>query len=106
MSAAYVPTYTVTLSQEQMLSLGLAIKSTLDRYAAEAPFFIIAEAPPTSHIGVLREMSENIEAAMLGNRRGGKNLFDMRMVCAMGVCPFCNAGTGGLRPLSPQHECN
>lgn len=72
--------YDVTLTDEQMCSLALAIRDRLEQYRREPPHFTIEDAPATSHIGKLRELSGFIDAIRLGNRQGGKNTFNLRMV--------------------------
>ena len=77
MSRQYVPTYVGTLTEQQMTSLSVALKHLLKAYAAQG--FDAADAPATSHIGVLRDLNQNVDAIRLGNRRGGHNPFDIVM---------------------------
>jgi hypothetical protein len=77
MTRQYVPTYTGTLTEEQMLSLTLALDASLKAYAAQG--FDTATAPANSHIGTLRDLLENFRAIRIGNRRGGKTEFDIVM---------------------------
>jgi hypothetical protein len=80
MTRQYVPTYTGTLTEAQMRSLTVALESTLRAYEAQG--FNLASAHPDSHIGTLRDLQRNFQAIRLGNRRGGKTEFDIRMVAA------------------------
>jgi hypothetical protein len=73
----YVPTYTGTLSDSQMISLVLAVRHSLEDYTAQG--FNVASAPAGSHIGRLRDLGENFEAIRLGNRRGGRTEFNIVM---------------------------
>lgn len=77
MTKQYSPTYTGTLTEAQMRSLALALKHSLEAYKAQG--YDIAACPAGSHIGTLRDLSENVEAIRLGNRRGGKTEFDIVM---------------------------
>jgi hypothetical protein len=64
---AYVPTYVGTLTKAQMTSLSVALQDSLEAYAAQG--FDAADAPATSHLGVLRDLYQNVCATRLGNRR-------------------------------------
>ena len=78
MQDKYIPTYKSTLSDQQMVSLTLAVDAALKAYVVQG--FTIDDAHSDSHIGTLRDLLENLRAIRCGNRRGGKNPFDIVMV--------------------------
>lgn len=73
----YVATYSSVLTEMQMVSLAVVLRHSLESYAAQG--FDTQTAPADSHIGVLRDLYENVDAIRLGNRRGGHNPFDIAM---------------------------
>lgn len=74
-----VAQYAAKLNDHEMIAISLALKYSLERYKEQG--YDIAGSPPTSTIGMQRDLRERIEAIRLGNRRGSDK-FDVKMVRA------------------------
>lgn len=69
--------FDVTLSFSELSSLNLAIKDRLATYEAQG--YKIEEAHPTSHIGTLNAIHQQIEDAQHGRRYQGHR-FNVRVI--------------------------